>query len=127
MIRMLAILLFMIIAACSTEPVSTSSTGDSVDRQKISGVLNDLESALKREHLHSIHRMFDDDYYGGMSELSDRLEDTWRRENINRIQFNVDRILDSDGIYDVRVRWHKMYFDATGRPVKKSGYSNIFY
>ncbi len=87
--------------------------------------LSNLKEGLKLETWDNIRRFFSSDYYEGYQELRDRIESRWAGEDLIDIQFIVDRVLESDGLLNAKVRWHKSFLDNTGKPRKKSGVSEI--
>ena len=107
--------------SCAGTPVKKIETRDSVE-----GVLSNTRVMLKNEELEKIRKLFDTDYYTGFGELQNRILDTWKREQLLKIDFTINRALKTkDGLVNVQVRWYKLYLDAGGRQRKKSGVSEM--
>ncbi len=94
-------------------------------RDDVNDILDSTENFLKDEQKRSIYDFFSNQYYGGFNELQDQIEDTWKNEQLVNIDFTVNRILESDGIYNVQVRWHKSFLNSKGQPKKSSGVSEV--
>lgn len=111
--------------ACTTltgpQPASTSAETSSSTRERVERSLSDIERGMSLRTWDRVQKFFSRDYYGGVSELRNSIEDNWRNERQVQLQFLVNRLNEQDGLINAQVRWNKSYVDSTGSPRKKSG------
>ena len=119
--RIIWVVMVLLVSACSTGGAIQQYSAD----KQINASLDQLEILLKNERLDDIRQLFSNDYYGGIGETSNRLETTWHREQLDHIDFHIDRVLESDGLYIVKVSWRKSFIDASGNPQRASGVSEL--
>ena len=110
-------------AACATQPGTQSAASTSTDttRGRVERSLSEIERGLSLRTWDRVQKFFSRDYYGGMSELRNSIEDNWRNERQVQLQFLVNRLNEQDGLINAQVRWNKSYVDNAGSPHKKSG------
>ncbi len=117
--------LALICSACVTEPTlqspESSGRAQGNTRERVERSLGDIERSMTLRSWDRVQRFFSRDYYGGMSELRNSLEDNWRNERNVNLQFLVNRLNEQDGLVNAQVRWNKSWVDNTGAPRKKSG------
>ena len=119
----LFILIFLLplVGGCSGKHVPI----DTERRADVETLLDRTGKFLKEENESKIRRFISQDYYGGYREVERRLERTWNEQQVLDFDFNINRILEKDGLYNVQVKWHKSYLNKKGLPQKKSGISEI--
>lgn len=98
---------------------------DQQRREQVGQNLTSLSQGLRAGAWSKVERFFSPAYHEGYSELRDRLEASFRDERITDLQFTVNRILESDGLINAQVRWHKAWVDKTGKPGKSEGLSEF--
>lgn len=117
--------LALICAACGAAPTMTSQDSAAVSsgntRERVERSLSEIERGMSLRTWDRLQKFFSRDYYGGMSELRNSIEDNWRNERNVNLQFLVNRLNEQDGLVNAQVRWNKSYVDNTGAPRKKSG------
>ena len=87
--------------------------------------LDGLSQGLRAGTWSKVERFFSPAYHEGYSELRDRMENRFRSEQIIDLQFTVNRVLESDGLVNAQVRWHKAWVDKAGKPGKATGQSEF--
>lgn len=109
--------------ACVTQPSTqlASSPTSSTTRERVERGLGEIERGLSLRTWDRVQKFFSRDYYGGISELRNSIEDNWRNERQVQLQFLVNRLNEQDGLINAQVRWNKSYIDNTGSPHRKSG------
>ena len=117
--------LAMICSACVTEPAlqsqESSGKAQGSTREQVERSLGEIERGMSLRTWDRVQKFFSRDYYGGMSELRNSIEDNWRNERNVNLQFLVNRLNEQDSLVNAQVRWNKSYVDNTGTPRKKSG------
>lgn len=98
---------------------------DRQQRERVGENLEGLKQGLQAGTWSQVERFFSPGFHGGYSELRDRLEDRFRNEQITDLHFTVNRVLESDGLVNAQVRWHKTWVDKAGNPGKASGISEF--
>lgn len=94
-------------------------------RGAVGGSLEGLKQGLQAGTWSRVERFFSPDFRGGYGELRDRLERRFRDERLIDLQFIVNRVLESDGIVNAQVRWHKVWVDKAGKTGKTEGVSEF--
>jgi hypothetical protein len=117
--------LFLLCTACvATDPPVGSGAAAAPQesaRVRVERSLGDIERGFSLRNWDRVQRFFSRDYYGGMSELRNSIEDNWRNERNVNLQFIVNRINEQDGLVNAQVRWNKTFVDNAGVPHKRSG------
>jgi hypothetical protein len=112
-------------AACggtqATSPREDAAAAQGSTRDRVERSLSEIERGMSLRTWDRVQKFFSRDYYGGMSELRNSIEDNWRNERNVNLQFLVNRLNEQDGLVNAQVRWNKSYVDNTGAPRKKSG------
>lgn len=116
-------LLAMFCAACVAQPGTQSAASATTDttRERVERGLGEIERGLSLRTWDRVQKFFSRDYYGGISELRNSIEDNWRNERQVQLQFLVNRLNEQDGLINAQVRWNKSYVDNAGSPHKKNG------
>lgn len=117
--------LALICTACGNAPTASGAepvtTSHSTTRDQVERSLSEIERGMSLRTWDRVQKYFARDYYGGMGELRNSLEDNWRNERNVNLQFLVNRLNEQDGLVNAQVRWNKSYVDNSGAPRKKSG------
>lgn len=117
--------LTLICTACASSPAKSPQENSDIaqgsTRDRVERSLSEIERGMSLRTWDRVQKFFSRDYYGGMSELRNSIEDNWRNERNVNLQFLVNRINEQDGLVNAQVRWNKSYVDNTGAPRKKSG------
>jgi hypothetical protein len=117
--------LALMCSACASAPAKSPQENSGVTqgstRDRVERSLNEIERGMSLRTWDRVQKFFSRDYYGGMSELRNSIEDNWRNERQVQLQFLVNRLNEQDGLINAQVRWNKSYVDNSGAPRKKSG------
>lgn len=116
---------FAVVLALSGCAADSTATTDQQRREHVGKNLEGLSQGLRAGTWAKVERFFSPAYHEGYSELRDRLENRFRSEQIVDLQFTVNRVLESDGLVNAQVRWHKAWVDKTGKPGKTTGLSEF--
>lgn len=122
--RTLALSSAVVLALLGCAAESTATT-DQQRREHVGKNLEGLSQGLRAGTWSKVERFFSPVYHEGYSELRDRMENRFRSEQIIDLQFTVNRVLESDGLVNAQVRWHKAWVDKTGKPGKATGLSEF--
>jgi hypothetical protein len=110
------------LAGCANEGASKT---DQQDRAQVSQHLDELNQGLQAGSWSKVEHFFSPAYQEGYGELRDRLEERFRNERIVDLQFTVNRVLETDGLVNAQVRWHKAWIDKTGKTSQSTGLSEF--
>lgn len=122
--KLWATLLILLLATGCANTVANRV--DDSRRDTVHQTLDAFGQGYRQTNWASVQQFFSPGYYGGYEELRNKLENKWRNERVLDIQFRLNRILESDGLFNVQVRWEKSYQDnTTGSILKASGLSEL--
>lgn len=110
------------LAGCAAQ---SSGLAEPQRRASVETNLQALNQGLRAGTWAKVEQFFSPGYYEGYGELRHRLEQRFRSEQIVDLQFTLNRVLESDGLVNAQVRWHKTWVDKTGKPGKASGLSEF--
>jgi hypothetical protein len=116
----------LLAGACGSNPSMGGGSHNSLaapdhTREKVERSLGEIERGMSMRTWDRVQKFFSRDYYGGMSELRNSIEDNWRKERNVNLQFLVNRLNEQDGLINAQVRWNKSFVDNSGAPQKRSG------
>lgn len=110
--------------ACGGLPLDTESPA--ANKARVRDDLEGLQQGLRAGTWSRVERYFSLAYYEGYGELRARLEEQMRRQTLVDLQFDVLRVLESDGLVNAQVRWKKSWIDhPTGATHKAEGLSEF--
>ncbi len=113
------------LAGCHTSgPTQAEAPG--ADKTRVREELEGLQQGLRAGTWSRVERYFSPAYYEGYGELRSRVEEQMRRQTLLDLQFDVLRVLETDGLVNVQVRWRKSWIDnASGVTRKAEGLSEF--
>jgi len=112
--------LILALTGCTAVPSAEQQHRAPVETQ-----LQSLSKGLQAGTWSKVEHFFSPNYQEGYGELRDRLEASFRTQQLIDLQFTVNRVLQADGLVNAQVRWNKSWVSKTGVPGKSTGLSEF--
>ncbi|MDD5296470.1 MAG: hypothetical protein PHU46_06110 [Rhodocyclaceae bacterium] len=93
-------------------------------REAVGRLFSRLQQGLRTDRWEHIGWAFSPDFRD-LPSVRNRWEDRWARRQTMEVELVPGRILESGGLLNVQVRWHRVLRDKTGQFTKASGTAEV--
>jgi hypothetical protein len=93
-------------------------------RETVERLFFRLQRDLRADRWERVDEVFSPDFRE-MPTLRNRWDERWTQQQTVDIELRPGRILDSGGLLNVQVSWHRMIRDRTGRFLRASGTAEV--